>query len=249
MRSLILWAGVRGADVYRHIGVDEQLTLGELHDVLDICFGFAGSPWSFPGFAPENCIPDTCSYRWGLWEVDLQVIDAYPRDKSTPRALCIGGSGWLGAGSFDLAEINQKLTGRSTIDQVLALTKPQLRAMIERAELFDFVPLLQAIDLTQAQRSIDLPLPLERDPAGRDAFWSLVLILSCFAEPEVSDSLLETTMATLGWVEDDGSALRAPAIRALCAESIQQLARVGGYGRDAKSPVERLDIYRELLAG
>ncbi|MDU0479688.1 hypothetical protein QVA66_10630 [Staphylococcus chromogenes] len=249
MRSLIIWAGIRGADVYRHIGVDEQLTLGELHEILDVCFGFEGGPWSFPGHQPSDPIPNSGSYRWGLWEVDLQVIDAYPRDKGTPRALCIGGSGALGTDDFDLPGVNQALTGRTTIDQVLALTKPQLRAMIERAELFDFVPLLQAIDLSQAQHDLDLPLPLERDPAGRDAFWSLVLVLSCFTEPDVADDLLETTMATLGWVEDDGSPLRAPAIRALCAESIQQLARVGGYGRHAKSPVERLDIYRELLAG
>ncbi|AKK02096.1 hypothetical protein [Corynebacterium epidermidicanis] len=249
MRSLIIRAGIRGTDVYRHIGVDEQLSLGELHEVLDVCFGFEGGPWSFPDFDSADPIPDTCSYRWGLWEVDLQVIDIYPRDRGTPRALCIGGSGALGDATFDLAAINRDLTGRATIEEVLSLTKPQLRAMIERAELFDFVPLLQALDLTQARHHLDLPLPLERDPAGRDAFWSLVLVLSCFAEPDVTDNLLETTMATLGWVEDDGTPLRAPAIRALCAESLQQLARVGAYGRHAKSPVERLDIYRELLAG
>lgn len=248
MRSLILWAGVRGTDVYRHIGVDEQLTLAELHEILGVCFGLEASPWSFPGLDPSDGIPTRCVYQWGLWEFDIEVIDAYPRDQGTPRALCLGGSGSLGSVEFDLPLINQELTGRNTIDSVLSLTKPQLRAMIERAELFDFVPLLQAIDLTQASHSLNLPLPLERDPAARDAFWSLVLVLACFAEPAVTDELLETTMATLGWVEDDGSPLTAPAIRALCAESLQQLARVGAYGRFAKSPVERLDIYRELLA-
>lgn len=248
MRSLILWAGVRGANVYRHIGVNDTMCLDELRRVLDICFGFDPSePSTFPGLDAPSPIPDSFTYEWGLWTVDIRVIDAYPRDEGTPRALCIGGAGSLND-DFDLATVNTELTGRETISAVLSMAHPELRELVERGSLYDFVPLLQAIDLRQAF-AISSDLPVETDPAARDAFWVVVLVLSCFAEPETSDNLLEGTMAELGWVEDDGTPLTAPAIRALCASSLSQLASLGAYGRHAKSPVDRLDIYRNLLAG
>ncbi|QGU01085.1 hypothetical protein CKALI_00920 [Corynebacterium kalinowskii] len=248
MRSLILWAGVRGANVYRHIGVNDTMCLDEFRRVLDVCFGFdSAEPSTFPGLHPSSLIPDNLTYEWGLWIVDIHVIDAYPRDEGTPRALCIGGAGSLND-DFDLATVNTELTGRETLSAVLSLAHPELRDLIERGSLYDFVPLLQALDLRQAFGT-SLGLPLEIDPAARDAFWVTVLVLSCFSEPETSDSLLEGTMAELGWVEDDGTPLTAPAIRALCAASLTQLAALGAYGRHAKSPVDRLEIYRNLLAG
>lgn len=248
MRSLILWAGVRGTNVYRHIGVNDTMCLGELRHVLDVCFGFdTAEPATFPGLDADSLIPDAFTYEWGLWTVDIRIIDSYPRDEGTPRALCIGGAGTL-IDDFDLATVNTELTGRETISAVLSLAHPELRDLIERGSLYDFVPLLQAIDLRQAFGS-SLGLPVERSQAARDAFWVTVLVLSCFSEPSTSDQLLEGTMAELGWVEDDGSPLKAPAIRALCAESLARLASLGGYGRRAKSPVDRLEIYRNLLAG
>lgn len=54
-------------------------------------------------------------------------------------------------------------------------------------------------------------------------------------------------MAALGWVADDGSPLGADAITAACAGSLSQLADIHAYGDDLLAPVERLDIYRELL--
>lgn len=248
MRSLILWAGVRGANVYRHIGVNDTMRLDELRRVLDVCFGFdSAEPSTFPGLDPFGPIPDIFTYEWGLWTVDVHVIDAYPGDEGTPRALCIGGAGSLNR-DFDLATVNTELTGRETVSAVLSLAHPELRDLIERGSLYDFVPLLQALDLRQAFGT-SLGLPVETSRVGRDAFWVTVLVLSCFSEPSMSDQLLEGTMAELGWVEDDGSPLSAPAIRALCASSLSQLASLGGYGRQSKSPVDRLEIYRNLLAG
>lgn len=248
MRSLILWAGVRGADVYRHIGVNDTMCLGELGRVLGICFGLdPHEPTTFPGHDAADPIPDTVTYEWGLWSIDVRVIDAFPRDDGTPRALCIGGAGTL-IDAFDLATVNTELTGRETISAVLSMAHPELRELIERGSLYDFVPLLQAIDLRLAASSA-AQLPVESDPAARDAFWVTVLVLACFADPELSDKLLEGTMATLGWVDDDGSPLTAVDIRELCTESLSQLAGAGGYGRFAKSPVDRLEIYRSLMAG
>lgn len=248
MRSLILYAGVRGAGVYRHIGVNDSMCLGELGHVLNVCFGFGSSePATFPGHEATDPIPGEFIYEWGLWTVDIKVIDAFPRDANTPRALCIGGAGSLND-DFNLALVNTELTGRETVSAVLALAHPELRELIERGSLYDFVPLLQAIDLREALAPVP-DFPMETDPAARDAYWVTVLVLSCFSEPEVSDQLLESTMAALGWVEDDGSPLKAPAIRALCSTSLERLARLGAYGRHAKSPVDRLEIYRNLLAG
>ncbi|QTH59694.1 hypothetical protein J5O04_00655 [Corynebacterium hindlerae] len=248
MRSLILWAGVRGADVYRHIGVNDTMCLGELSRVLNISFGFdPAEPATFPGHNPADRIPDEFTYEWGLWTVDVRVVDAYPRDEGTPRALCIGGAGSLND-DFNLATVNTELTGRETVSAVLSLAHPELRELIERGSLYDFVPLLQAIDLRQALQPAS-EFPLESDPAARDAYWAMVLVLSCFSDPDMSDQLLEGTMAALGWVEDDGSPLTAAAIRALCSSSLARLAELGAYGRHAKSPVDRLEIYRNLLAG
>ncbi|MEJ5927830.1 hypothetical protein WG915_04260 [Corynebacterium sp. H128] len=249
MRSLILWAGVRGTDVYRHLGVNDTMCLDELRRVLDIIFGFDPSdgPSSFPGLEGSSRIPAEFTYEWGLWQVDIRVVDAYPRDEGTPRALCIGGDGSL-SDDFNLATVNTELTGRETVSAVLSLTNPEVRELIERGGLYDFVPLLQALDLRQALSPL-AEFPVESDPAARDAYWVMVLVLSCFSGPEMSDQLLEGTMATLGWVDDDGSPLQAPTIRALCASSLTGLARLGAYGRHAKSPVDRLEIYRNLLAG
>lgn len=224
------------------------MCLDELRHVLDVCFSFdPAEPSTFPGLSPSSLIPDSFTYEWGLWTVDVRVVDSYPRDEGTPRALCIGGAGTL-IDDFDLATVNTELTGRETVSAVLSMADPELRALIERGSLYDFVPLLQAIDLRQALGPFD-DLPVESAQVARDAFWVTVLVLSCFSEPETSDQLLEGTMAELGWVEDDGSPLTARAIRALCAESLTRLASMGAYGRRAKSPVDRLEIYRNLLAG
>ncbi|QGU03514.1 hypothetical protein [Corynebacterium comes] len=272
-RTVILRAAnVRAdAEVHRHIGVNDALHLADLHDVLVASFGFqeerGATPWHFSSLedrdkrldaADELHLHlsdegDSIAYHFGLWDIIVTAVESYPRDTGTPRALCVGGSGAFGGTEFDLAAINAELTGTTTIREVLMVTTPAVRGIIDRSGIFDFVPLLQALDLT---REVGLPedvanvlggLPVETDPPARDAFWSVVLGLACMGDELLGNHVLETTMAALGWEDGDGTPLTGARIRELCVRSLTRLAEVGGYGPDALSPVERLDIYRELL--
>lgn len=263
------------AEVHRHIGLNDAQHLADLHDVLRITFGLAdagddagAAPWHFSttGDREERLDAadelhqhltddgDAIVYHWGLWDITISAVESYPRDSGTPRALCVGGSGAFGGVDFDLATINAELTGTTTIREVLAATHPAVRDIIDRSGIFDFVPLLQALDLA---RAVDLPpqvraslaeLPVEEDPAGRDAFWVVILALACMSDTELTDHILTTAMDGLGWQDDDGTPLTGPAVRDLCVDSLARLTAVGGYGPDELAPVDRLDIYRELLS-
>ena len=275
LRTVIIRAAnVRAdAEVHRHIGVNDALHLADLHDVLVTSFGFqeerGATPWHFSSLddrdqrldaADELHLHlseegDSIAYHFGLWDIIITTVESYPRDSGTPRALCVGGSGAFGEADFDLAAINAELTGTSTIREVLAATTPAVRGIIDRSGIFDFVPLLQALDL---MRDVELPrevaevlagLPVETDPPARDAFWSVVLGLACMSDDLLGDHVLETTMAALGWEDDDGTPLTSTRVRELCGRSLTRLADVGGYGPEALSPVDRLDLYRGLLRG
>lgn len=271
-RTVILQASNLQADreVHRHIGIKDSLRLADLHEVIDVCFSpdpahpWQETPWSFQRgeqtldaseeihrhLSEEH---DQISYHWGLWVIRLHSIGSYPRDRGTPRALCVGGSGAFDAEDFDLAAINAALTGAKTIRNVLCSTRVEIRDLIRRSEIFDFVPLLQALDLERptglSEDTVEVcdRLPVEEDQAAQDAFWSVVLALSSMSDEALAADVLETTMSSLGWVDDDGSQLNGRAVRGLCPESLVELATIGAYGVDALAPVDRLDIYRELL--
>lgn len=263
-------ANVRAdAEVHRQIGVTDALTFAELHRILAVCFALPdeGAPWHFfqhgdargERIDPDHTLAeflrrpgDQVDYAWGLWDFQLMVADTYPRDADTPRALCVGGSGSFGR-PFDITAVNAALTGRKTITAVLDQAAPPVRDLVQRTKLYDFVPLLQAIDLG---REVQLPpaadaalatLPREVTEEGRDAFWAAVLALSCLADEELMDSIMETVLEALGWADDDGSPLNADAARELCAASLSVLADVGACGPHQKAPVDRLDIFRALL--
>lgn len=268
------------AEVHRQIGFSDAFTFAELHRVLEVSFGLPDedSPWHFyehrdargSRIDPEHQVSeflwkegDQVDYVWGLWDFSLVVAEIYPRDTGTPEALCVGGSGSF-LEPFDLTAINAELTGQETIDEVLNIVVPPVRAIIERTKLFDFVPLLQALDLERPE-SLELPenpestdnadtvragldsLPREVTSEGQDAFWSMTLGLSCMGGRELTNSVAEATMEALGWLADDGASLSGEEIRELCAASLEELAAMGGYGADALAPVDRLDFYRALL--
>lgn len=256
-------------EIHRHVGVDDSLTFAQFHEVLGTCFDLPadGAPWHFftnyhgrgHRIDPQHALADflrrpgeVVDYTWGLWDFQVSVADMYPRDNGTPRALCVGGSGHLGS-EFDITSINSRLTGQATTASILGRARREVRSIIERSGLLDFVPLLQAVDLNRetpladATRDALSTLPLEDDAESSDAFWAAVLGLSCLADEETTDSVMEATLAALGWVDDDGTALSAAQARRLCADSLDRLAAVGGCGPDALAPVERLDIFRALL--
>ncbi|MDO4909744.1 MAG: hypothetical protein Q3962_07865 [Corynebacterium sp.] len=268
-RTLIVRASMQGPaeEIVRHIGINSAMGAPELHHVLGVCFGFPqeDSPWAvFIGdrdvthaglplgfFLDEE--GDRLRYIYGLWEMAIEVLDIYPRDTGTPEALCIGGGGQFASQEFDISEINARLTGRETTEAILSTVHPYVRDIIERSGMFDFVPLLQALDLgrptnlDEATVAALRALPFEEDKAARDAYWVMVLALASLGGEALSNEIIETTMDNLGWEDDDGSFLTGPKIRALCARSLDTLAKYGLYGEKARSVVEKLDYYREIL--
>lgn len=266
-------------EVHRHIGINADLHLNDLHRVIDTCFELPGAgegedsePWYFSLPGKDNSESEQLDrarrirdylgepgqqllYHWGLWRITIETIDSYPRDAGTPQALCVGGSGGFDDADFNPSIINARLTGKDTIRRVLSHAVPNIRRIIERTRLFDFVALLQAIDLsrdvslTPEAEKICRQLPLETEPRSIDAFWSTILGLSCLSGDELGDEVTETTMAALGWGCPQGGKLAGPAIRELCRDSLQALSSIGAYRSDALSVVDRLDIYRRLLRG
>lgn len=269
-RTVILQVANTQADgeVHRQIGLNDALPLHELHEILILSCALTGAaPWHFtrdgerldPACHVHDFLRgegDELLFHWGLWQFTLRTVHTYPRDRGTPRALCIGGSGAFGDADFDLAAINAALTGRKTIEEVLANTTAAVRSLIERSEIFDFVPLLQALDLkrevgvSEDVRARLAGLPAEQGAVAADAFWTVILALASMSEEEaLRVDIVESTMAALGWTGAGGAKLSGVEIGELCRESLAVLAEVGGYGEDALAPVDRLDIYRELLRG
>lgn len=267
-RTLIVRANNVQADgeIYRQIGLDSAMDLEELHTVLNISFGVGGdsAPWRFEDFQHQpmeaskklsellRVEGDELFYFWGLWQFNLQCLEIYPRDNGTPRALCIGGCGGLND-DFDQATINAELTGTDTIRDVLSGVSPEVIDLVDRTGVFDFIPLLQALDLKRhtlidADRMrTSRALPAEHSAEASDAFWSCVLALACLGDEALFVEVIESTMSALGWVSDDGSPLSAKEITAACATSLQILEERGAYGENQLAPVDRLDVYRELL--
>ncbi|APT81587.1 IS1096 element passenger TnpR family protein [Corynebacterium ammoniagenes] len=268
------------AEVHRHIGINDALTFSQLHNVLVICFDLPAeeSPWHFyhldknadkaaqktesRRIDPSHHVAEflwredeVVEFTWGLWDFSITVADIYPRDKGTPQALCVGGSGSFPGSKFDLTAINAELTGQAVIDEVLTYLTPPARSIVERSRLFDFVPLLQALDLSRnVELSTDVrkklaSLPREVTTEGQDAFWSIVLGLACMGSEELMGAVTATTMEALGWISDDGEELTAEEIWEMCGASTSVLASVGACGPNAAAPVDRLDIFRALLRG
>lgn len=258
-----------GEHVIRHIGVDESTTLDCMRRVLAAAFNLPKEP------AParftlgcdddrplESSMPlgslllrpgDHLHFHYGLLHFTVYLGDRWPRDEATPRRLCVGGIGELPGCGFDLAGINAALVDERVVDSVLESTRPDVRDLIERARIFDFIPLLQAMDLDR-HVELDTPiesalesLPQEADPIEVDAFWSTVLGLSCLAADELTDTVIEETMDALGWTTDSGAGITAADAKQLCTRSLETLSSIGAYGATAVAPVDRLDLFRGLL--
>ena len=266
-------------EIHRHIGVSESLTLAELADVLMTCFDLRDeqTPWHFTTTGrlsttsraeasraetsrvdPQHLVGEYLgsehagvNFHWGLWVFQLQTVETYPRDKETPVALCVGGSGSFLGSKFDLTAINAQLTGPDAIDQVLAEVNPEVGALIRRSGVTDLVPLLQAIDVgrecaVDAQVRARLEqLPLEDAPRRREAFWACVLGLSCMGGPEMTDEIAGVLFAALGDSGQSGQTGQSVKPRQLCADSLSVLGQCVA----EVAPVDRLDLYRVLLRG
>ncbi|AKE40316.1 Uncharacterised protein [Corynebacterium kutscheri] len=240
-------------EIIRHLGINDGLSLSELSWAINICFGLAHEqpPCSFSyqgdNYDLETCIHTvlndskaTIAYCCGLWTIDIEVIDIIIRDQDTPDMLCIGGCG-APSGTFDLSAINQTLTGTQLIDEVLSTCRAEVRALIRRSGLYDFVSLFQAMDIAKYadSRIARAQLPLEKDVFARDCFFAYLLAQSCFSDESLTAEIAESIIVQLGHTH-----LSYEKICECAAASISALEKLSA----GKSILERLDIYRGLLA-
>jgi len=271
LTALVQVSNVRAdGEVHRHVGVNDAMTFEELRRVIQVCFDLREKdvPWHFfevvdgerKRVEPQRQVSEVLwdegsavEFLWGLWEFSVVVTEIYPRDGGSPQALCIGGSSAFPGSEFDLTPINSELTGQDASDEALKLVKDPVYSVIERSMLFDFVPLVQALDLAReveldaGEKRIIAKLPLEGNDKERDAFWSTVLALTCLSGKELTEEIMETTMNALGWRQEGGEPYSAEQIRALCAASLEELSKIGGVGKNARPPLYRLEIFREIL--
>ena len=225
--------------VYRWVGIDESTTIAECCRVVGEVFGVhdVGADAAQEQLLADvlNVAGDSTHFSKGLWSFEMQLADIYPRDESTPPSVCVAGSGSFGSLPFDIAAVNARLMG-----QPLAATeglRPEVRDLMARAKNHDFAPLLQALDVGAGAR---LPgLPVESDRRSRDAFWAVILANSCCAGSDTA-VIAEGIMTSLGY-----EPLLIDDITALCTTSLTRLDEIGG----GRSPVEMLDIYRQVLRG
>lgn len=270
-RTLLVRCATMRADeeILRHIGINSESSLDQVKRIIEIVFAVPDghpAPVRFT-FGPTDSgrldsstelgsyltdFGDALYFHWGLWRFELSLLDTYPRDDATPSALCVAGTGDFADTLFDVPSINAQLLGPATIENVLGRVRDDVIDVVSRSRTMDFLPLLQALDLA---RPVDLPphvegtlrsLPREHTQLPRDAFWCTVLALSCLADDETTNDIIETTMSALGWADEAGHPYSAEAATSLCAGSLVRLASVGGYGPGA-SAVDKLDMYRALL--
>lgn len=272
----VMECGVESPE-YRVVGVNDELTVGEFQDALKVVFssppGVCWRPLTIrysgqdidhevtagsqdPLFVVLACPGDVltmCRREESGRDVLFQVtvVESFARDAGTPDALCIGGDE-----STDTGTINAQLTGQETTEKILEGVRPCFVDVIERSGIFDFIPLLQALDLKRpiapsivADGLLPLcrQLPCEDEGAGRDAALIQILCQAALVSEDMRQETLEHTMASIGWVNDDGSPLTWADIDALCPDTLDCLRRLGLFEVTTLSPVGRIEVSRAIL--
>lgn len=272
----VLQQGVDNPE-YRVVGVNDELCVEEFERTLAVVFSsppqvrwrpltirYAGQDVEHevtacgedPLFVVLACPGDVLMMvredGEGVSDVfQVAVVESFARDNGTPDVLCIGGDE-----STDTGVINAELTGQETAEKILAGVRPCFADLIERSGIFDFIPLLQALDLERplapsmedgAVLAECRRLPCEHDAAGRDA--ALIQILCCAAlvSEEMRQETVASTMGSIGWVNDDGSAMTWSDVDDLCPETLACLRQLGLLGASALAPVERIERARAIL--
>ncbi|MFC3849402.1 hypothetical protein ACFORJ_04395 [Corynebacterium hansenii] len=157
----------------------------------------------------------------------------------------------------DIAAINELLTGEQSIRNTLANARDDVVDLIERSGVFEFVPLLQALDLRrnpgcncvadECDRMRDLPAEDPDDAAGRDAALATLLCLAALTDEDIRHDVTSHVMDVLGWVADDGTPLTGEDVEDLCGATWAVLEEVGVVGEEQVGVVEKLDLLREAL--
>ncbi len=175
----------------------------------------------------------------------------------------------------DITEVNVALAGEDTVEQVLAEVDPELRELLRDGAMYEFIPLLQALDLERpanvSEHAAELlaDAPIEKSKIGRAAAWARIIALSTLVEAE-TDEVSEAFMSALGYTRADAKlpptetalgtdALSASEIKWLSRRTGRILAQVGACKWERQpddqtvplvpqcSVLERLEMYRFIL--
>lgn len=175
----------------------------------------------------------------------------------------------------DVTEVNVALAGEDTVEQILAETDPELRELLRERALYEFIPLLQALDLerpanvTEHAAELLADAPIEKSKIGRAAAWARIIALSTLVDSEV-DEVSEAFMSALGFTRADAKlpptdtalgtdALSASEIKWLSRRTGRILAQVGACKWEPQpddqavplvpqcSLLDRLEMYRFVL--
>lgn len=175
----------------------------------------------------------------------------------------------------DVTEVNVALAGEDTVEQILAETDPELRDLLHERALYEFIPLLQALDLerpanvTEHAAELLADAPIEKSKIGRAAAWARIIALSTLVDSEV-DEVSEAFMSALGFTRADAKlpptdtalgtdALSASEIKWLSRRTGRILAQVGACKWEPQpddqavplvpqcSLLDRLEMYRFVL--
>jgi len=115
--------------------------------------------------------------------------------------------------AVSLSEINIELAGEDTVEHVMAHVQPELKALLHDGELYEFVPLLQALDLerpaTVSDHAAELlaDAPSEDSAVGRAAAWARIVALSTLVDADSVDEVSESFMQAVGYRRGDVSHL------------------------------------------
>lgn len=175
----------------------------------------------------------------------------------------------------DVTEVNVALAGEDTVEQILAETDPELRELLHERALYEFIPLLQALDLerpanvTEHAAELLADAPIEKSKIGRAAAWARIIALSTLVDSE-ADEVSEAFMSALGFTRADAKlpptdtalgtdALSASEIKWLSRRTGRILAQVGACKWEPQpddqavplvpqcSLLDRLEMYRFVL--
>ena len=175
----------------------------------------------------------------------------------------------------DVTEVNVALAGEDIVEQILAETDPELRELLHERALYEFIPLLQALDLerpanvTEHAAELLADAPIEKSKIGRAAAWARIIALSTLVDSEV-DEVSEAFMSALGFTRADAKlpptdtalgtdALSASEIKWLSRRTGRILAQVGACKWEPQpddqavplvpqcSLLDRLEMYRFVL--
>ncbi|MEY8566370.1 hypothetical protein AALF15_07335 [Corynebacteriaceae bacterium 7-707] len=192
-------------------------------------------------FIPES-VPEAGGY--GRSGVPTSLVFAGPTGGADRGAVAV-------PRDVDLAAVNVALTGEETVEQILDGLAPELRELLLDGDLYEFTPLLQALDLGRAAQVQDSVrgvldgVPVETTRLGRAAAWSRIVALSTLSDRGTADEISEMLMSALGFTcADAGIApgggrlsadpLTAAEIRGLSAGTGRALAACGAGAWEAQ---------------